>query len=247
MAKKSSFLLRGNTILKIQFEFAPSNREIELLIAFFGLPNAIDNPLPLIVIKANIELGDNGSQLKIDLVLKIVKCVTRFFANIDNHIMEGTVPDLVPTFTPRDANPKILNTVAPVAEIAALKVKPDALPPGTPARERNGKKQKVKPAAGATDFRKAGLFRCKEGTPIAELFPNDLEKKLCSFFSFHEKKCTKPSQACYFAHIGKWDKIPAGDQAKILEHCHAGAKKFGWMLILSRSTKSRSLRSTLTS
>ena len=51
MAKKSSFLLRGNTILKIQFEFAPSNREIELLIAFFGLPNAIDNPLPLIVIK----------------------------------------------------------------------------------------------------------------------------------------------------------------------------------------------------
>ena len=53
MAKKSHFLLRGNTILKIQFEFAPSNREIELLIAFFGLPNAIDNPLPLNVIKAN--------------------------------------------------------------------------------------------------------------------------------------------------------------------------------------------------
>ena len=54
MAKKSSFLLRGNTILKIQFELAPSNREIELLIAFFGLPNAIDNPLPLIVIEANL-------------------------------------------------------------------------------------------------------------------------------------------------------------------------------------------------
>ena len=50
---KNSFLLRGNTILKIQFELAPSNREIELLIAFLGLPNAIDNPLPLIVIKAN--------------------------------------------------------------------------------------------------------------------------------------------------------------------------------------------------
>jgi hypothetical protein len=27
--------------------------QVELLIAFFGLPNAIDNPLPLIVIKAN--------------------------------------------------------------------------------------------------------------------------------------------------------------------------------------------------
>ena len=151
-----------------------------------------------------IELEDNRSQLKINLVLKIVKFVTRFFANIDNHIMEGTVPDSVPTFTPRDANPKILNAVAPVGDAVT---------------------SKVKPAAGATDFTKAGLFRCKEGTPIAELFPNDLEKKLCSFFSFHEKKCTKPNQACNFAHIGKWDKIPAGDQAKILEHCHAAQGK----------------------
>ena len=176
-----------------------------------------------------IELGDNGSQLKIDLVLKIVKFVTRFFANIDNHIMEGTVPDSVPTFTPRDANPKILNAVAPVGDAVTSKVKPDASPPSTPARERNGKKQKVKPAAGATDFTKAGLFRCKEGTPIAELFPNDLEKKLCSFFSFHEKKCTKPNQACDFAHIGKWDKIPAGDQTKILEHCHAAQGKKVWL------------------
>jgi hypothetical protein len=52
MARRVSFLLRENTILKIQFELAPSNREIELLIAFFGLPNAIDIPLPLIDIKA---------------------------------------------------------------------------------------------------------------------------------------------------------------------------------------------------
>ena len=135
-----------------------------------------------------IELGDNGSQLKIDLVLKIVKFVTRFFANIDNHIMEGTVPDSVPTFTPRDANPKILNAVAPVGDAVTSKVKPDASPPSTPARERNGKKQKVKPAAGATDFTKAGLFRCKEGTPIAELFPNDLEKKLCSFLFLSQEE-----------------------------------------------------------
>ena len=99
--------------------------------------------------------------------------------------MEGTVPDSVPNFTPRDANPKIMNAVAPVAKIAALKVKSDASPPGTPARERTEKKQKVKPAG--KDFTKAGLFHCKEGTPIAELFPNNLKKKLCSFFSFHNK------------------------------------------------------------
>ena len=177
-----------------------------------------------------IEHGDNGSQLKADLVIKIVKFVTRFFASIDNHIMEGTVPDSVPTFTPRDANPKILSAVvAPIDDAAPSKVKSDASPPGTPARERNAKKQKVKPAPGATDFTKAGLFRCKEGTPIGELFPNDLEKKLCSFFSFHDKKCTKPNQACDFQHIGKWDKIPPGDQTKILEHCHSAQGKIVWL------------------
>ena len=155
--------------------------------------NSVNNSL--------IEHGSDGSNLKVDLVVKIVKFVTRFFANIDNYIMEGTVPDSVPNFTPRDANPKIMNAVEPVAKIAALKVKPDASPPGTPTRERTGKKQKVKPAA--KDFTKAGLFRCKEGTPITELFPNDPEKKLCSFFLFHDKKCSKPNQACDFEHIGK--------------------------------------------
>ena len=183
--------------------------------------NSVNNSL--------IEHGDNGSKLKVDLVVKIVKFVTRFFANIDNNIMEGTVPDSVPNFTPRDANPKIRNAVAPVAEISALhlKVKPDASPPGTPARERVGKKQKVKPAT--KDFTKAGLFRCKEGTPIAELFPSDLSKKLCSFFSFHDKKCSKPNQACDFEHIGKWDKIPVADQTKILEHCHATRGNKVWL------------------
>jgi len=167
--------------------------------------NSVNNSL--------IEHGSDGSNLKVDLVVKIVKFVTRFFANIDNYIMEGTVPDSIPNFTPRDANPKIMNAVAPVAEIAALKVKPDASPPGTPARERTEKKQKVKPAG--KDITKAGLFHCEEGTPINELFPNNLEKKLCSFFSFHNKKCSKPNQACDFEHIGKWDKIPAADQTKI--------------------------------
>ena len=187
--------------------------------------NSVNNSL--------IEHGSDGSNLKVDLIVKIVKFVTRFFANIDNYIMEGTVPDSVPNFTPCDANPKIMNAVAPVAEIAALKVKPDASPPGTPARERTGKKQKVKPAG--KDFTKACLFRCKEGTPINELFPNNLEKKLCSL-------------ACDFKHNGKWDKIPAADQMKILKHCHATqGKKFGWMLRLSRSIRSRSLRSILTS
>ena len=36
-----------------RFELASSNEAGRMLIAFFGLPNAIDNPWPFIVIKAN--------------------------------------------------------------------------------------------------------------------------------------------------------------------------------------------------
>jgi hypothetical protein len=131
-----------------------------------------------LVNKTLVEHGDDGSKLTITLILKIVKFVTRFFSNIKNHIMEGSVPDSIPNFTPCDANPKIFQAVtaiAPVGRVAALKAKSDALPPGTPACERNGKKQKIKPAAEGKDFTKAGLSCCKEGMPILELFPSNLE------------------------------------------------------------------------
>ncbi len=55
------------------------------------------------------------------------------------------------------------------------------------------------------------------------------QEKLCSFFSFNDKKCSKPNQACDFEHIGKWDKIPAADQRKILKHCHAAQGKKIWL------------------
>ena len=63
--------------------------------------------------------------------------------------LQGPFPDSVPNFTPRNANSKLMqavNMVAPINEIAALKVKPVALPPGTPAHERTTENQKIKPA-----------------------------------------------------------------------------------------------------
>ena len=147
--------------------------------------------------------------------------------------MEGSVPDSVPNFTPRDSNPKLLQTanimVASYAKVRTLKDKPETSPPSTPARERTGKKQKIKTAPGAKDFTKAGLFHCKDETPISDLFPSNLEKKYCSFFCLHGKKCSKPTQVCEYEHIGKWEKIPATDQIKILEHCHATQGKKIWL------------------
>jgi hypothetical protein len=121
------------------------------------LTNSVNNSL--------VEHGDDGSKLTIILVTKIVKFITRFFLNIENHIMEGSVPDSVLNFTPRDLNPKLLQTpnimVAPYAKVSTLKAKPETSPPSTPAHERTGKKQKIKTAPGAKDFTKAGLFHCK--------------------------------------------------------------------------------------
>jgi hypothetical protein len=178
-----------------------------------------------------VEHGDNGSNLIITLVMKIIKFVLRFFNKMDNHILEGLFPDSVPNFTPQDANPKhqAANAISATAGESAGKIKIKTSPPGTPACERTSKKQKVKTAAGAKDFTKAGLFRCKEGTPFLELFPTNLSKKYCSFFCFHNKKCTKPKQTCNFEHIGKWDKIPANDQSKILAHCHATQGTKVWL------------------
>jgi hypothetical protein len=170
-----------------------------------------------------VERGDNGSNLIIPLVVKIAKFVSRFFNKMDNHILEGLVPDSVPNFTPRDLNPQHQSTLIIAAAVGdgAGKIKPDSSPPRTPARKRTSKKRKVKTASGAKDFTKAGLFCCKEGTPILELFPGNLSKKYCSFFCFHDKKCTKPRQTCNFEHVGRWDKIPADNQTKILRRCNA--------------------------
>ncbi len=172
--------------------------------------------------------------------MKISKFVACFFEHMENHILDGSYPDTVPAFTPRDANPNHKSAMSAAAVYVgerlstehastADKVKADVSPPSTPARDRHTKKQRLKPGAGSKDFTKAGLFHCKEGTPVYDLFPSDLIKKYCSFFCFHNKKCSKPHQSCDFEHIGRWGRIPPEDQMKILEHCHASKGKKVWL------------------
>ena len=147
--------------------------------------------------------------------------------------MEGSVPDSVPNFTPCNSNPKLLQAanimVVSYAKVSTSKAKPETSPPGTLACERTGKKQKIKTAPGVKDFTKAGRFHCKEGTPILGLFPSSLKKNYFSFFCLHGKKCSKPAQVWEYEHIGKWDKIPANNQIRILKHCHATQGKKVWL------------------
>ncbi len=52
-----------------------------------------------------VECGDNGVNVSTVQLLKIAKLVACFFEQMENHILEGSYPDTVPAFTPRDANP----------------------------------------------------------------------------------------------------------------------------------------------
>ncbi len=154
-----------------------------------------------------VEHGDNRGNISTVQLLKIEKLVAHFFEQMENHILEGSYPDTVPAFTPRDANPnhKVPSMIAATnikERPAAEKTKMDVSPPGTPACKRTYKRQKLKPGAGSKDFMKEGLFCCKEGTPIAELFPSNLLKRYCSFFCFYNKKMLQAKavlqlQACW--------------------------------------------------
>jgi hypothetical protein len=139
-----------------------------------------------------IEHGDDGSKLVITSIQKIVKYIARFFDHTDNHILEGSYPDTIPKFTPRDANPKYKNESLKVASMIATigngaltisnNSNPNSPPLGTLDNDRKTKKQKLKPAAGAKDFTKAGLFHCVDGTPTSGLFLSGLSKPLCGYF-----------------------------------------------------------------
>ena len=180
-----------------------------------------------------IEHGDNGSKLKVDLVVKIIKFVMRFFANINNNIMEGTVPDSVPNFTPRDANPKIRNAVAPVAEIAALKVKPDASPPGTPSANVSEKS------------RRSNLLLRTSPKPVYSVARKELQSQSCSqvtsarscVLSFRFTTRNAPSQIKLVISSTSSESgtrsLPLTKQRSSNTAMQLGAEKFGWMLRLS--------------
>jgi hypothetical protein len=114
-----------------------------------------------------VERGDNGANIITVQLLKIAELFACFFERMENHILEGSYPNTVPAFTPRDAYPNhkvpsVIMATNVEERPAAEKTKTNVFPPGTPAWERTSKRQKLKPGTGSKDFTKAGLFRCKK-------------------------------------------------------------------------------------
>jgi hypothetical protein len=121
-----------------------------------------------------VKHGNNGAKLTITLVLKTVKFVSRFFNSIENHIMEGSFPDSIPTFTPHDMNPKLLqavNVVAPINKIAALKVKPVACLQELPLMNVPPKSSKSKLPLDPRTSQKQEYFIARKGLQSENCFP----------------------------------------------------------------------------
>ena len=196
-----------------------------------------------------VERGDNGANVSTAELVKIVKLVSRFFERMENHILEGSHPDSVPSFTPRDSNPnhKVSSMIVIGSEerSAAEKTKSDASPPGTPARDRISKKPKLKAGAGSKDFRKAGLLRCKEGTPIGDLFPLDLSKKYCSFFCFHDKNAPSQSSLVISNMLANGIRFPSKTRPKFSSIAMPVVERSGLTLTLSLSIGSRTFPKSL--
>ena len=143
-----------------------------------------------------VECGDNGANVSTVQLLKIAKLVARFFKQMENHILEGSYPDTVPAFTPRDANPnhKVLSVIATtnVEERPAVeKTKVDVSPPGTPAYMRTSKRQKLKPGAGSTQ--KRAYFVASKEHRSRNCSPLTSQRSIALSFVFTTKNA--PSQS----------------------------------------------------
>jgi hypothetical protein len=94
-----------------------------------------------------IELGDDGAKLITTSIQKVVKDVARFSDRLDNHI------DVIPKFMPRNTNLKywissVIESIDQGGLDLSRKLKPEASPPTTPARERVPKRKNSSPLLG---------------------------------------------------------------------------------------------------
>jgi hypothetical protein len=143
-----------------------------------------------------VEHGDNRANISTVQLLKVAKLIARFFEQMENHILEGSYPDTVPAFTPRDANPnhKVLSVIATtnVEERPAVeKTKVDVSPPGTPAYMRTSKRQKLKPGAGSTQ--KRAYFVASKEHRSRNCSPPTSQRSIALSFVFMTKNA--PSQS----------------------------------------------------
>jgi len=80
-----------------------------------------------------------------------------------------------------------------------------------------------------TGFFESWPFSLQGNDTILGIVSYEPRKETLLFLCLCGKKRSKSTQVCEYEHIGKWEKIPATDQIKILKHCHATQGKKIWL------------------
>jgi hypothetical protein len=185
----------------IQWHAIVHARVPQLPFIFLNMPQQVLSQLAIYstnTVNINlVERGDNGANVSTVQLLKIAKLVARFFERMENHILEGSYPDTVPAFTPRDANPnhKVLSVIMATnveERPAAEKTKMDPLLALLLAREllkgRNSSRALVQKFS-----QKQAYFVARKGHRSGSYSPPTSQRNIALYFIFTTKYA--PSQS----------------------------------------------------
>jgi len=174
-----------------------------------------------------IETGDDKFETR--SVSVAVKLASKFFAKMQEHIDDNSIPKDVPAF----AKSFFVEATgggfvpAPTADEAA---KPATNQPtdanGGGKRKANGEAEQQ--AEGQKKKRntsdkslKMGLFHLKKGTPVSKALPDKstLKDGVCLDFCCHERKCNFNHLLCKNGkHYTNWKNVPEEDRPILLKH-----------------------------
>jgi hypothetical protein len=174
-----------------------------------------------------IETGDDKFETR--SVSVAVKLASKFFAKMQEHIDDNSVPKDVPAFAKSffvEANGGGFAPAPPAAEPA----KPAATQPADTngGGKRKGNSEGEQQAEGQKKKRntsdkslKMGLFHLKKGTPASKALPekSTLKNGICLDFCCHERKCNFNHLLCKNGkHYTNWKNVPEEDRPILLKH-----------------------------
>jgi hypothetical protein len=174
-----------------------------------------------------IETGDNKFETR--SVSIAVKLVSKFFAKMQEHIDDNSIPKDVPAFAKSfftEASGGGFVPAPPSAEPAKPAANQPADANGGGKRKGNGEGEQQ--AEGQKKKRntsdkslKMGLFHLKKGTPASKALPekSTLKDGICLDFCCHERKCNFNHLLCKNGkHYTNWKNVPEEDRPILLKH-----------------------------
>jgi len=174
-----------------------------------------------------IETGD--SKFETRSVSVAVKLASKFFAKMQEHIDDNSIPKDVPAFAKSffvEATGGGFVPAPPAAEAAKPTANQPADANGGGKRKGNGEGEQQ--AEGQKKKRntsdkslKMGLFHLKKGTPASKALPekSTLKDGICLDFCCHERKCNFNHLLCKNGkHYTNWKNVPEEDRPILLKH-----------------------------